>query len=123
MDIADFPVFGVFRLPAVSRAVETSGKIRETVCAFKDAGVAQGFGVAQIGAGVVGEVDGGGKGGCPTAVTLMPDAAQLGRADIALLMKSVSQNIFFNCFRAVRIIGIISRIGGFFAKDRAVTAV
>lgn len=74
MDVADFPVFGVFGFPAPAGTVEAAVKVGESVCAFKNTGIAQGFGIAQVDAGVVGKVYCGGKSGCPAAAFLMPDA-------------------------------------------------
>ena len=114
MDVADFPVFGVFGFPAVAGTGKCACSVGKAVCAFKDAGKTQGFGVAQVGAGMVGKVYRGGKGGSPAAVALFLGAAAFGFCHWGFIAVAVAQTIFVDCFRTVRIIRVISGVACFF---------
>ena len=75
VDIADLEIFAAFGFPLVAIAVYRGGvELRadgNTYGALENAGKTQGLGIAQVGAGIVGQIEGYRGGGCPAAAFLL----------------------------------------------------
>ena len=75
VDIADLEIFAAFGFPLVAIAVYRGGvELRadgNTYGTLENAGKTQGLGIAQVGAGIVGQIEGYRGGGCPAAAFLL----------------------------------------------------